>query len=252
MTIGASRSQRRVALLLVAVVAPAAASFGCGVSVHDLGGGLRGSGVRASERRSAGEFDRIEVAGPVDVDARIGGRPALSVTGDDNLLRLVRTEIRDRTLYVDTRRSVRPRAGLRVDLATPALRAISVSGTSQAAVRGFRGGDFRASVTGSADLRGAGEARVIALDVTGSGSASLSGRADRLLVSVSGSGDADLAGVVARAAMVRVSGSGNAAVNAGESLDAAVTGSGDVRYRGAPRVRSRVTGSGSVEAAGAI
>jgi hypothetical protein len=49
---------------------------------------------------------------------------------------------------------------------------------------------------------------------------------------------------------VSISGSGDAHVNATETIDARVAGSGDVTYSGHPHdVSRRVSGSGSIESA---
>jgi hypothetical protein len=49
---------------------------------------------------------------------------------------------------------------------------------------------------------------------------------------------------------VSIAGSGDARVNATESIDARVAGSGDVTYSGHPHdVNRRVSGSGSIESA---
>jgi hypothetical protein len=64
---------------------------------------------------------------------------------------------------------------------------------------------------------------------------------------VSGSGELDLLQVRARTARIHVSGSGDAAVQVSERLDASVSGSGGVRYAGRPEVHADISGSGSVD-----
>jgi hypothetical protein len=84
--------------------------------------------------------------------------------------------------------------------------------------------------------------------VTGSGDITLAGITGRLRGEIVGSGDLRAQDLAAKEAQVKVTGSGDATVDASEALDASVTGSGDVHYTGKPtQVRKSVTGSGAIE-----
>lgn len=78
----------------------------------------------------------------------------------------------------------------------------------------------------------------------------LSGAATDVALTVSGSGEIDAAALAAERAVVRVEGSGEAAVAASASLDAKVSGSGDITYHGTPaQLVTAVAGSGEIEPA---
>jgi Putative auto-transporter adhesin, head GIN domain len=222
--------------------------MGCDVaSMPGLGPRIRGSGVAGTERRSVEPFDAVSVAGDFAVSIRVAPETSVSLTGDDNLLPIVRTEVRDGTLHIEATRLYSARRGIQVSLTTPALRAVSVSGSSNVAARRFRAGSFRASVSGSGNLLAEGDADSLDVSVSGSADVMLAGGADQVTAAVSGSGDLHLLELRARTADVSVSGSGSAALLATERLNASVSGSGEVRYAGTPRVTRRVTGSGTVE-----
>lgn len=231
---------------LFVVAAIFAVTTACGVSIDLDGAGVRGSGDRATTRRSVEPFDRIEIGGNVDADVTVGGATAVTIAGDDNLLPLVETFVRRGTLHVRPSEKLRPRAGISVTIATPSLEAVSVGGSGDVRVRRVRSRAFEAGVHGSASLVADGAFGDLTAGVSGSGRMALSGSAERVDARVSGSGDVDLLALRARSARVRVSGSGGVAVEATESLDAEVSGSGHVRYAGGPSVRSHVSGSGSV------
>jgi len=75
----------------------------------------------------------------------------------------------------------------------------------------------------------------------------LSGSAESSTVSVVGSGDFTARNLTTVSTSVRVSGSGDAEINASEKVDAAVNGSGDIRYSGAAKnINKRKTGSGDI------
>jgi hypothetical protein len=232
------------------LVSLAALSMAACFSIDFDGAAVRGSGTSATDERALTTFDRIEIAGAFDVDVRVGGSPRAVVTGDDNLVPLVETEVRGRTLHVRSTRNLRPSAGLRVEVTAPALDALAVSGSAAVSASGVRSPAFRASVAGSGELVADGAFGELTCSVSGSGELVLRGSAETVDASVSGSGEVDLLSTPARSVVVTVSGSGNAGVHATERLEARISGSGDVRYRGTPAVESTVSGSGSIRRAG--
>ncbi len=239
------RGRRLECGLLVLV---AASLLACDVSsMPGLGPRIRGSGVAGTEQRRVEPFDAVSVGADFEVSIRVAPETSVTLTGDDNLLPMVRTEVRDGTLHIEATRLYTARRGIRVSLTTPSLRAVSVSGSSSVDARRFRADSFRAAVSGSGSLLAEGDAGSLDVIISGSGDAMLAGSADRVTAAVSGSGDLHLLELRARTAQVSVTGSGSAALLATEQLDASVSGSGAVWYSGTPRVTRRVTGSGTVE-----
>jgi hypothetical protein len=196
---------------------------------HASGGALvRGSGISRTEGRTVGEFTRIVVESSWDVDVNVGGPRSLSVTGDDNLLDRVTTEVVGGVLRIGTRPgSTSTRIGLRVSVTVPSLDGVEVRGSADVAVGGVAGESFAVAVQGSGDLRA-------------------TGKVAKLAASVSGSGDLDLGGIEAVDAKVSVTGSGDVVGWATETLTVSIAGCGDVRYRGSPKVTKSVAGSGEV------
>lgn len=231
-----------------ALVATAALALGtaCGISIDFEGAGVRGSGVSGTAHRSVAPFDRIEVGGDLDVEIDVGSDTRVTLTGDDNLLPIVETEVRGGTLHVRPEEKISPRVGISVTITTPSLEAASIGGSGDIRIRGVRSEAFEAGVHGSGSMNAAGAFGDLVAAVSGSGELKMTGTAETVDAGVSGSGEIDLLAVQARAARVHVSGSGDATVHAVESLDARVSGSGGVRYAGAPSVRSHVSGSGRV------
>lgn len=218
----------------------------CGLSIDLDGAAVRGSGVAATDERTLADFDRIEVGGSLLVDVHVGGAPRVVLTGDDNLLPLVRTDVRGGTLHVEPKERIRPTERIRIEVTARALDGLGVSGSSTVTASGVRSAAFHAAVSGSGELTADGTFGDLTCSVSGSGGLALRGPARTVDASVSGSGELDLLEVPARAAEVTVSGSGDVGVHATERLDARISGSGDVRYRGEPAVQSSISGSGTV------
>lgn len=229
----------------LATLAPLAVAA-CGLPVDWYGSEVAGSGTVTTETRRITGYDRIEIGGEFDVTVTQGGAPSLTLTGDDNLLPLVRTEVQDGTLIVEEEEDFHSSEGIEIAISAPSLRGISASGSSEVRVTGVRASEFQASVSGSSEMAAEGAFGDLAASVSGSGEIWMKGTAETIDASVSGSGEMDLSGVPARSANVRVSGSGDVHVFVTEALNASVSGSGDVLYGGNPRVSEEVSGSGSV------
>src|SRR5687768_12132665 len=101
---------------LLPVLIAATAASGCGVSVDWDGPSVAGSGVRTSVTRSVATFDHVDVGGAYDVVVRVGAAPSVVLEGDDNLLPLIRTEVRDGTLHIDSEDDMRSRDPIRITI----------------------------------------------------------------------------------------------------------------------------------------
>jgi hypothetical protein len=231
---------RRLTALLVLVSAA-----GCGLSI-DFDAGTPGSRNIRTESRTISSFDKVRIGGHFDVDITVGESASLTITGDDNLLPLVRTDVRGQTLHIDKREKIRPSRDIQISVTVPSLESVTVGGSSDVIVSGVESPSFETGVSGSADVTVDGDFGDLKASVSGSGEIVMRGTADDVDVHVSGSGEVDLINVPARTGKVAVSGSGDVTLNLSEELDATVSGSGDVMYRGAPRVRSHISGSGSI------
>jgi len=203
----------------------------CNGCVYEYNGGevVHGSGHSVTQSRSVIGFSAVHLAGAADVVIDRDGTESLTITGDDNLLPLFTSEVKDGvlTLGVAKGKSFEGKApAYRITAA--ALRDIEVAGS----------GDVTANDIGGDTLL---------VKIAGSGDARLKGQINTLTISVAGSGDVDASLLKAKSATVSVAGSGDVTVNASDTLIARVTGSGDVRYLGAPKLTTTVTGSGSVK-----
>lgn len=209
-----------------------------------------GSGRVVTESRAVAGYDAIAVAGSLDVVVRQGGREAVEVSADDNVLPLVETVVEARRLVVRMRpgTSLRSHSPIRVAVDVLQLSALSLSGSGDAIVGPLKAATFELAISGSGDARIERiEADSLGVAVSGSGDVRAAGRAGALRVRIAGSGDVDLREVVAAEASVSIAGSGDAAIHATRSAEVRIAGSGDVTVHGQPPVlKSSVAGSGHV------
>jgi len=227
-----------VGLALVPLDASAHGGWGSGVS---------GSGKKATQQRTAGEFKAVRLEGSLDVKVRVGAPTSVAVIIDENLQELVETRLDGDTLVVRTTGSMSYQGEGRVELSTPSLRAFAIEGSGDGHVDGGQG-DLELSVSGSGDLSWRGSAGKLEVEIEGSGDVTLAGTADLADVEVAGSGDVHARELTARSADVEVAGSGDVEITlAGGALRAEVAGSGGVHWYGTAQVeRASVAGSGEI------
>jgi hypothetical protein len=225
---------RVVWLVATAVVAAAVAVTVTLLLEHDVfqssssTSGLHGSGVVATQTRQLPSFRSVELAGANVVTVRVGGKQAVAVRGDDNLIRFITTRVTSGKLVVDQTRSFSTKSPMGVQVTVPALGAVTLSGSGVLTVDGVRGSEFTVHVPGSGLLIAAGAV-------------------SRLDARLSGSGDVRLQELTARDVTASVSGSGRLQVYAGRTLDASLSGSGAIFYSGSPaKVTRTVSGSGAI------
>ena len=211
----------------LALVFAAALLAGCAGS---SGGTTKGSGHVVTEKRSVGTFAGIDLIGAATVDVLVGRPATLTIRGDDNILPLIRTSVSNGILVVSSKHSYSSRHDLRLEIGTPALDAVTLTGAGTFSVGGIHSTTFSLEMSGAATMV-------------------LAGTTGALDVKLSGTGTADLGDLVARDAHASLSGTGSLHVQATESLDASVSGVGSIVYSGSPRhVKTDVSGVGTIAA----
>jgi len=222
------------------------------ISFYGDGHGVTGSGKEVDVARQVGAFSVLRLDSSVDVHARQGATPSVSVHADDNIEPLIETAVEGDALVVRMKKgtSYSTHHKVVVDVVFTTLTAAQQHGSGDLHIDKLTGPKFESSIAGSGDLQiDSAQVGTFALSVAGSGDVAISGSADEARFGVAGSGDIDARNFTAKKVSVSISGSGDAHVNATEAIDARVAGSGDITYSGHPHdVSRRVSGSGSVEA----
>ncbi len=189
---------------------------------------IKGSGDLITEERDVGSFQRIESSGAADIFVTVGEELSVKVTLDDNLIDLIETKVRGKTLKIESRENYRSRHGCRIEITVPELERVYLRGSGDILVERL-------------------EAEFFEFKLSGSGSLVAEGATDELEVHLSGSGDIDTRDLIAREAYVSLSGSGEIKIHAEESFDGRISGSGDIAIYGNPSDFSKsISGSGSI------
>lgn len=206
-----------------------AAALALGFIVSSCGfWGIRGNGRVKQESRNIREFENLDAGGAFTIKVHVGPAPSIRVSAEENLLYFIRTYVKGNTLYIDTKKNISPRKEILIDITTPNIRSVYVSGANDISVDGVNTDDF------SVDLSGAGHVYV-------------DGTANRFNADLSGAGSLNAKDLKANDVRVSVSGAASADVYAKVSLDASVSGVGSIDYYGDPQKTSTsVSGVGSI------
>jgi len=201
---------------------------GCGGSSSST---TKGSGHVVTATRSVQSFTAVDLMGAATVNVAVGKPTALTISGDDNIVPLIHTDVHDGVLEISSKHGYSSKNALRLELATPSLDGLTLLGAGSFTAAGIHSKSF-------------------ALDLSGAARLDLAGTTGTLDAKVSGVGAARLEQLVARDVHVSLSGTGSLSVHATESLDATVSGVGSISYTGSPKhVAKHVTGLGTISGA---
>lgn len=190
--------------------------------------GVRGNGRMRDESRKVTEFRKIEAGGAFSIYVKVGQAPSLRISAEENLLRYIRTTVKGNTLVIDTKRNISPRKEIRIEITTPSLTDLEVSGANNVEVEDISGAEFN-------------------VELSGAGNVDLKGEVEKLRIELSGAGNIDSRYLKASEVRISVSGAASADVYATKYLDASVSGVGSIDYYGNPeKTKTDVSGVGSI------
>ena len=193
------------------------------------GHGIDGSGDLITEERDVRDFNEIKTSGSFEVFVKVGPKQSLKLTFDDNLIDIIETRVRGKTLRIGNEESYSSDYVCKVEITVPELEAVSLSGSGDIEIIDLKGEVFECSISGSGNVEVEGEVREAEFKI-------------------SGSGEIEAKDLIADDAYVKISGSGDVRVYARESLEGRVSGSGSIYYSGNPQsLSTNVSGSGRIK-----
>lgn len=190
-------------------------------------GGVRGSGVRKTEKRDLASFTSIETSGAFEVEVNCQKPLSFEIEADDNLLPLVQTDVRGGVLHVSTTKSYKSSGGIVLRITVPDLESVKSTGAGKFRVLDVKNDNFEIRSTGAATVVASGQSKFVKIGSTGAGKI-------------------DAHNLRAETADVSVTGAASVDVYATDQLDVTVSGAGQVTYSGSPKVSKRVSGAGQV------
>lgn len=226
--------------------------FAVFLSSCEFMGGKRvnGNGVTSTQQRNTGDFNGVDVSGPIKVFISQDSVSSVKIEGDENLLEYIEVDNNGDNLEIRTRRgyNLRPRTGIKIYVTAPSFDKLAVTGSgelkTQTKISNVKNMDV--SVTGSGDMILDIDAPAINSEITGSGNITINGGTRSFSTEVTGSGEVHAFNLLSESTNVEITGSGDVEVFASKQLKINISGAGDVKYKGNPTVSQSVAGSGNI------
>ena len=198
-----------------------------------------GDGNVVSEIRNISGFDGIKVSSGIDVFIKQGDGENLKVEADKNLHDVIKTEVKNNTLYIYSDENIRKAKAKNVYVLYKNLESIKVSSSGDIkSVNTLETDNLDISLSSAGDLNLDVQAREIYISISSSGDAKIRGDAEYLKASLSSAGDLDAYDLKVEKCRVNVSSAGNAKIYVTKELDATASSAGDVYYMGDPEIKN--------------
>lgn len=211
---------------------------------------IKGNGISKVETRKTTSYDKITLMGSAEVDLVSGKEGNLSISGDENLLEYIETNVVNNELIIKLKdkHNYNTKNPLKVTVPVQDISAITLKGS----------GDINSKTTlndknisillnGSGDISLLLNSENVQADLLGSGDIELKGKTTNLNATVKGSGDLKASNLKSEVSDLKLTGSGDIDANATKQVTASILGSGDIKISGNPqKVKKEIKGSGDI------
>ena len=191
--------------------------------------GIKGDGMITTTNCPIADFSALEVAGAYQIQWS-SGKPALSITTDQNLLPLITTSMSGNSLHIDSKENLRPTKGITIIVSSASLTDVQLNGAVRVTASNLSGHDLK-------------------LESNGASSIIVDGSVTNLEANLSGTTKLNGTSLHTQNARVSLNGASYADVTVSETLNASISGVGVLTYGGNPKsVEKNVDGVGKIQA----
>jgi hypothetical protein len=201
---------------------------------------VKGSGTVKEETREVADFSGVEVGSSIQATIAIGSK-SVKLSADDNLLPLIKTEVRDGRLMasLEPNVSIQTNNPIKLTLSTPKLDYVGASGASRVTAAVSTTDRFGLDSSGASHVVIAGLSTG-ALSVEGSGASNitLSGQCKSLKLGLSGASNLKAQELSADTVQVDISGASRGEVRTSGTVKGDVSGASSLHVAGSPSSHS--------------
>lgn len=218
---------KKIILLIATGILYASVSIACNDET------IKGNGKEIKETRSLGSFDKISLAGSVDIKIEQGGTESVTIETDENLAQYIITVIENGALSIHTKEDVylKPTKDIVVHVSCKSLKAISSGGSGDVkTVTKLTGDVLSVSQGGSGDYKLDLAVEKLKISKAGSGDFTITGSVEEMKISSAGSGDVKARELNCQSADISSAGSGDFILRKGTPAKISNVGSGEISY----------------------
>ena len=180
-------------------------------------GGVKGSGIAKTEKRALTFFDSLDVNYVGAIEVRSQEQENVQISGDDNIIPFITTEVKNGTLYIRGTKGYSPQQKLQVIVSTPNVKRFVFDGVGEANLSNIKNDRLEIVVNGVGGLSASGETK-------------------ELDINLSGVGSVDAKNLRAVNVKANSNAVGNVDLYATGKLDVKASGIGEVNYYGNPKI----------------
>jgi len=204
--------------------------------------GIKGNGNVTTEEREITDFSGIKVSGAYTIYLSQGDDYSLKVVADENLQKIIKTKVKNNTLYVTNDESIRSSKKMELYISFKHLDFIKSNGAiSLKSDDVLKFDEFRIELNGASSAKLELTANKLIVDNSGASSVSLEGKVKDLDIDISGAGSVNAQDLKAQVGRIDISGVGSGKVYVEEKLKVTISGIGSVKYKGDPTVTSDIS-----------
>lgn len=208
-----------------------------------VGAGISNAIAQSSRNVSVKNFNGVTVSSGIDLYLTQGNAEALTIKGDNDLIKDVVIEQGNGNLRIRYKEGVNwgrlfKNQSIKVYVNYKTLTSLTASGGSDVYTQNNLKSDvLNLRASGGSDLKLSLTVRDLTLTISGGSDADLKGSGENLQLTASGGSDVNAFGYVVNNAKATVSGGSDANVYVNKALEASASGGSDVNYKGNASVR---------------
>jgi hypothetical protein len=211
-------------------------------------GCIEGSGKKITENRKITNFSKIDISGGFKINIKQDSSLSLTVMGDDNIMKYVRTQVNGNKLRIYTRKNLCESGPIIVNIGIKNLEAIEASGAVELTSEGrINTQNLSLNFSGVSKIDMDLSAADVKTEARGATEIFLKGQAASHSVKVSGVGKLHALDFVVGTYNIKSSGSANSEINVLKELKVDTKGASTIEYRGNPsKVEEHKSGASSL------
>ena len=221
-----------IMLIMVALALPVL----CAANPVNNNNSITGNKIVITQDRPVTSFHAIKVSGGIDVELSQGNELKLQVEADENLIALIRTEVKDGVLNIYHEENIHNAKTMKIHLTFQKIDAITASGGCDIeSKQKLNFTKLKTDLSGGCDIKLECKADNLVCILSGGCDAELKGEAENCTLNISGGCDVKASEFYLKNCTVDASGGSDVEVNVikGE-LTMEASGASDITYYGKP------------------
>jgi len=247
------KTLNRIFSLLITVML---VTTGCGIISNINARTITPSNVIITETRDVSGFTSINMGSVGKVILSQGNSEALTISGSDNLVPLIKTTVQNGTLTIQTDENINVTSFnnkniLTFTIGVKDLSAMAVSGLADVQMETLSTPKLELTMSGAGKVQlNQFTADILNLTVSGLGSVDIAGTVGEATLNIPGAGTVNAPDLKIKTANVTIPGLGNATLWVTDQLTGTISGAGTISYYGNPQTNINKTGLGSYKSLG--